>query len=243
MKEATGNPSVTRIVKNWLEKTIFKGLLFAAILIIALAMGSKDANANIISYTETFSLDDQNSSATFTFSSFNTSLGVLTNAVWTISATMSMRGTVTNLNAYRDQSFTASPRIYIMRTEPRKAVSWIGSDFPTINANLGPSLTYYYNSTVVTDTSIFDDPKINRYLDIVVGDYADAVRGLALFHDMGVYGNYLTSQSTGQAHGTLTLTYVYDPAPVPIPAAAYLFGSGLLGLISIRMKMQKQKTS
>jgi hypothetical protein len=53
--------------------------------------------------------------------------------------------------------------------------------------------------------------------------------------DSGGQGMY--GEVNGNVYGLAVLPG--DPAATPIPAPAYLFGSGLLGLVGIRKKMQK----
>src|SRR5208283_3838917 len=116
-----------------------------------------------------------------------------------------------------------------------------GTTYATLNA---PGATYstsangisgnnivgaYYNGS--TTLGFIYDGATYTTLNVpgATSTYANGISG------DDIVGDYI--DSNGAAHGFLATPS--DVTPTPIPAAAYLFGSGLLGLVGIRKKMQK----
>jgi hypothetical protein len=222
-----------KVIATEKMKTVIKGLLCGALLTATLAVGTGTANASL---AESFNFTGA-TPVNLSLDSFNPALGTLTGVSLTLS------GTVTpELQFY---NFSGSPDTFINgSTTGTFNLSFPGDPLMVTTAT-GTLSTG--NITTSNPTTIGTNPtSLNQTINIGWQYWSqyEGTSPVGLTAYLGTFSSGATFDSrNGQvfvggnalANGSVTVDYTYNATP--IPAAAYLFGSGFLGLIGIRKKL------
>ena len=233
MKKATA----TQKMRN-LRKQSLKSLLFGALVTATLAVGTGVAQADL-TYTESFSFDGSTTPYNLSLNSFNPALGTLTDISLTLVTNITPEVQLINFTS-SNQSFTnAQSTTPFTLTGPGSTVMNATASTGLIN---GTATSPQYN------ISTFSGPTANQTQTIDISsslwNQYEGTGSLALQAALGPYTSSAsftpgTLGVGGEAlvNGSVTIDYAYNATPTPIPAAAYLLGSGLLGLVGFRKKL------
>jgi|GEM_PF-1620124 len=236
---------------NNLNKQSLKGFLFSAILTATLAVGTGVAHADLtISYTNGLT-NDQNIGLNLTapvdsisLQQFNSSLGTLNSVTVNLSSDFNYYTTLTN-------SGSSTPITGTFTVYQQFQIVGPGQTLPMLNAGSADNYTYKTTLSNIANGATATNTANNTNLtsnNVTISGAALANyigtgnQSFDVYNTQTTYegisgGNYSTNGVDKSFDTTVQVTYDYTPTP--IPAAAYLFGSGLLGLVGIRKKMQK----
>jgi hypothetical protein len=244
-KSKQGPRELTRdIRRNMITRRI--SLSLAALVGVGLALGTS-AGAQVIVQTFTFgSPTPQNVpiNDTFTFNTFNQSLGLLGGVTLTLSTSITAEVDIFNSTG-SNQAFTnAEASIPVTLTGPGPTVvnetatagPFSGTASPGFNAF--PGLTANASSTVnvlQANWLLYENPPSGLTGTLTAtstnGNYSGSGAGGALF-----FGGSAT------ASGTITLTYLYQTAgSIPEPGATTFLAAGVLGSLGMVIRRRKKQ--
>ncbi|MGD0886691.1 MAG: choice-of-anchor E domain-containing protein [Thermodesulfovibrionales bacterium] len=218
---------------------IFKGLLFGTLLTASLVVCTSVAHADLSSDTQSFSFNGSTTPYSLSLNSFNIALGTLTDISLTLVTNITPQVQLINFTS-SSQNFT--------NAESTTPFTLTGPGSTVVNATASTGLI---NGTAVApqyNISTFSGPTVQQTQTI---DIASAIwnqyEGTGSLAFQAAIGPFTSSASftpgtlavggNGSVNGDVTIDYTYTAVPTPIPAAVYLFGSGLLGLVGIRRKL------
>lgn len=212
--------------------------LLAAAALAALSIGS--AQADSVSFTDSFGLATTNWSHNLSLSKFDTSLGTLNSVTFTYGGMVS--------SIFRLESLDAAAATVTANANGTLNFGGPISDVLNISGSTSKALTAFDGLIDFGGTS-------GGIVGPVVGDDSQSlllVSGLAAFEGIGSYdilvaatglssasgaGN-LISQINTEAQADITVTYDYtkQTTNVPEPASMALVGLGMMGLAAIRRR-------
>ena len=212
--------------------------LLAAAALAALSIGS--AQADTVSFSDSFGLATTNWSHNLSLSKFDTSLGTLNSVTFTYGGMVS--------SIFRLESLDAAPATVTATANGTLNFGGPISDILNISGSASKVLTAFDGLIDFGGTS-------GGIVGPVVGDDSKSlllVSGLGAFEGIGSYdilvaaaglssasgaGN-LISQINTEAQADITVTYDYtkQTTNVPEPASMALVGLGMMGLAAIRRR-------
>lgn len=220
-------------------------------------LNSTTANANTVTYSNTFSGATDVTSQPINVAQFDSTLGTLTSAAFTLNANMTTQfsaGSQSNTTSFSDfyvgwdkttynlslDGSTGYSGLSISKSLPSTRILGTG----TPGTAFSP-LTNMDHVTLSTPTTqwIYGGPSLSAS-----NTFTEST-SLSPFIGTGNLGFLLTTKNVDTVAssnlngipvglstnvvGTVNVTYTYSPSAVPIPPASWLFGSGLLGLVGM----------
>jgi hypothetical protein len=237
------------------NKTIYKSLLFGALLSVTLIAGTGSAQASLVSYSGGLTgnsndpypnplLPPLSFDGNISLNQFNSNLGTLNSATINLSS-------VFNYGTRFENKSPSSGSTVTKNLDHRLIISTLGQtmlDTGLVHYNLVRTVGLYDGSLDYAGTSGFTVSASNgattNQLTLSGAALASYIGTGSLMLD--VFSNASFTGSFTGGNGTFpnsqsfvtNTTVTYDYTPTPIPAAGWLLGSGLLGLAGLRRKQK-----